>query len=95
MVIDKNISRGQWPLARVVETFPDKHGIVRSVKLRTAKGYLIRPINNLVFWKVKLQKLIKYIEVSKTIILINYKLELRTVRKTVMLVTCSTSSWRL
>ena len=49
MLIDKNVSRGQWPLARVVETFPNKHGIVCSVKVRNAKGYLMRPINNLVF----------------------------------------------
>ena len=39
-----NEPRGHWPMGRIVEAYPDKHGHVRSVKVRTASGYLVRPV---------------------------------------------------
>ena len=42
-----NVPRGQWPLARIVETFPDKHGHVRSVRVHTASGDFVRPVTAL------------------------------------------------
>ncbi|XP_043466586.1 uncharacterized protein LOC122501306 [Leptopilina heterotoma] len=41
---DKRI---EWPLARVVEIFPGKDNIVRVVRLKTASGFLIRPVQRL------------------------------------------------
>lgn len=40
--------RLDWPLARVEEAFPGKDGHIRVVKLRTARGELIRPIQRLI-----------------------------------------------
>lgn len=40
--------RLNWPLARIKEIFPGKDGIVRVVKLQTAKGELVRPVQRLI-----------------------------------------------
>ncbi|KMQ84824.1 integrase core domain protein [Lasius niger] len=40
--------RLDWPLAKVEEVFPGKDGHVRIVRLKTAKGELIRPIQRLI-----------------------------------------------
>ena len=40
---EKNIKRSKWPLARVIEVFPGDDGRVRSVKIKTRDGELIRP----------------------------------------------------
>ncbi|CAG7821123.1 unnamed protein product, partial [Allacma fusca] len=42
-----NKKRINWPLARVIELFPGKDGIVRVVRLRTASGEIIRPVQRL------------------------------------------------
>ena len=42
---DKN--RGNWPLAIVQRVFPGKDGVIRAVKLKTAKGTLKRPVQHL------------------------------------------------
>lgn len=39
--------RLHWLLGRVVELFPGKDGIVRLVRLKTPKGYLLRPVQRL------------------------------------------------
>ena len=39
--------RHRWPLGRITELFHDKHGVVRSVELKTAGGILKRPIKKL------------------------------------------------
>jgi len=47
--------RLNWPLARISkELFPGKDGLVRVVKLQTANGELIRPIQRLVLLEVEL-----------------------------------------
>lgn len=44
---EENASRLKWPLGVVISVFPDKSGIVRTVKLRTANGVLMRSVQNL------------------------------------------------
>ncbi|XP_072389367.1 uncharacterized protein [Diabrotica undecimpunctata] len=39
--------RLDWPMGRVVELFPGKDGSVRLCKVKTAKGYLLRPVQRL------------------------------------------------
>lgn len=38
LMCDDATPRGKWPKAVVVETLPDKEGVVRRVKVRTAHG---------------------------------------------------------
>ena len=35
LVLDDNSARGQWPIGRIVELCPDRHGLVRSVMIKT------------------------------------------------------------
>ena len=46
---DDNVHRGQWPLGRIVETFPDESGHVRTVKVLCNGTVKLRPIHKLVF----------------------------------------------
>lgn len=46
IVMDSTAPRGSWLLGRV-ETFPDKHGVVRSVRLKTKVNVLERPVTKL------------------------------------------------
>ena len=51
LIKDENLPRNQWPLGRVVKTFPSEtDGLVRQVQLHipTAKSKLRRPIHKLV-----------------------------------------------
>lgn len=47
----ENTKRVNWPLARVIQVFPSKDGVIRSVKIRIAKNGKIfefaRPIQRL------------------------------------------------
>lgn len=47
LINDPNSHRSVWPLGRVTETYTGKDGLVRSVKLRTANGDVVRPITKL------------------------------------------------
>ena len=47
LIIEENSAHGDWPLGRVIELCPDKHGLVQSVKLKTKGGCLHRPISKL------------------------------------------------
>ena len=49
LVVDETLPRGRWPLGRVLETYPDSKGQVRSVKLRFGGSDKVRPIHKLVF----------------------------------------------
>ena len=42
LMMDESLSRGKWPKALVVETFPDKRGLVRRVRVRAADGSILR-----------------------------------------------------
>ena len=47
MIADAAAPRGSWLLGRVLETFPDKKGLVRSVRLQTKTNILERPVTKL------------------------------------------------
>jgi len=43
LVMDDQSPRNFWPLGRVMETFPDKNGLVRRVKVKNKLGEYMRP----------------------------------------------------
>lgn len=47
VVRDDNLPPSQWTIGRIVETFPDKEGLVRTVKIRTASSVLLRPLTKI------------------------------------------------
>ncbi|KAI2645305.1 Gag-Pol polyprotein [Labeo rohita] len=47
IVMDHNTPRGSWVMGRVIRTYPDKKGFVRSVQLKTKTGQVERPISKL------------------------------------------------
>lgn len=47
VVMDASAPRGSWPLARVLEAFSDRQGLVRSVKLQTKSNVIERPVTKL------------------------------------------------
>ena len=48
LIVDEQAKRGQWKKAIVVEVFPDKNGLVRSARLRTADATeLIRDVRKI------------------------------------------------
>lgn len=47
MIVDETWPRSSWPLGRVVETFPDRKGLVRQVKVKTKTSELLRPVTKL------------------------------------------------
>ena len=42
-LLDTPSPRGQWPLGKVIKTFPDRHDNVRTVLVKTTNGSLKRP----------------------------------------------------
>ena len=47
LVADSTAPRGSWLLGKVLQTFPDKQGLVRSVKVLTKCNILERPITKI------------------------------------------------
>ena len=47
LIREDGCSRQQWPLAVVTKLFPCKDGLVRAIKLKTAKSIVMRPIQRL------------------------------------------------
>ena len=47
LVADKSSPRNFWPLGRILEAYPGKDGLVRSVRVKTVNGELVRPIEKL------------------------------------------------
>ncbi|XP_077968353.1 uncharacterized protein LOC120334750 [Styela clava] len=47
LLVDESIPRGRWTVGRVINTFADKHGLVRSVLVRTGTNVVRRPITKL------------------------------------------------
>ena len=50
LIVDNSLPRSKWTIGRVVETFTDKHGPVRTVNttlLKTSTTVLKRPISKL------------------------------------------------
>ncbi|XP_067653257.1 uncharacterized protein [Haliotis asinina] len=44
LLVDVNSPRGKWDLARILEVFPGKDGIVRNVKVKTSSGVYQRSV---------------------------------------------------
>jgi len=47
LVCDKTVPRGQWNMGRVIDTFPDRHNVVRQALVKTSTSELRRPISKL------------------------------------------------
>ena len=47
LVVDEKTPRGRWPMGLIEEVFPDSHGHVRSVKVKTATSVYRRDIRKL------------------------------------------------
>lgn len=47
LIVDEQVPRGRWLLGRVLNTRPDKQGVVRSAEIKTSTGTLIRPVAKL------------------------------------------------
>ena len=45
LVCNKTMSRGQWSMGRVIDTFPDKNNVVRQALIKTATFELRCPIS--------------------------------------------------
>ncbi|XP_071948920.1 uncharacterized protein [Antedon mediterranea] len=53
LVHDPSVPRCSWPLARVIEVLQnDSDGMVRSVRLKTSVGTLVRPITKIILLEV-------------------------------------------
>lgn len=49
IVASEGVPRNQWKLGRIVHVKPGTDGIVRQVKVRTARNVLVRPVTKLCF----------------------------------------------
>lgn len=47
LLVDNRCSRGEWPMAIIVDDFPDDHGVVRQVMVRTRTNSLRRDVRKL------------------------------------------------
>ena len=43
IIKSKDVPRSHWPLGRILDIYPGSDGVVRSVKIKTPNGELIRP----------------------------------------------------
>ena len=48
LLVDYSSPRNYWPMGRVLNVFPDKKGLVRSVRIQTKSSVFERPIDKLV-----------------------------------------------
>ena len=44
IIMDSTAPRNSWPVGRVIQTFPDRRGFVRQVRIKTRSSCLDRPI---------------------------------------------------
>lgn len=47
LIMEPNVARDHWPLARVVKVLPSSDGRVRKVEVKTQSGILTRPVTKL------------------------------------------------
>ena len=47
VLVVESTPRNSWLMARVIETFPDSNGLVRSVKVQTKHSIIVRPVTKL------------------------------------------------
>ena len=43
IISSHDVPRSYWPMGRIIEVYPGRDGVVRSVKLKTSNGELSRP----------------------------------------------------
>ena len=55
LVMEPNVARDHWPLARVVKVHPSSDGRVRKVEVKTQSGFLTRPVTSLYAFSRKQQ----------------------------------------
>ena len=47
LIKEDNLQRLQWPLARIIDLMPSEDGRIRTVRLKTAKGTCVWPVQKL------------------------------------------------
>ena len=47
LLVDDTLPRSKWVMGRVMETYPDKSGLVRTVTVKTGRSVLQRPVSKL------------------------------------------------
>ena len=47
LVVDKSLPRNCWPLGRILDVHAGRDGLIRSARLKTASGELVRPVEKL------------------------------------------------
>lgn len=47
LIVDDSAPRNSWLTGRIVQTLPDRRGLVRQVRIRTKTSYLDRPITKI------------------------------------------------
>lgn len=47
LVVDDSAPRNSWLIGRIVQTNPDRRGLVCQVRIRTKTSYLDRPITEI------------------------------------------------
>ncbi|KAJ8027040.1 hypothetical protein HOLleu_32065 [Holothuria leucospilota] len=47
LVVDNNLPRNKWVLGRIVETYPGKDNLIRTVRVKTQGTELVRPVTKL------------------------------------------------
>lgn len=47
IILGDSAPRDTWLTGKIAETIPDKRGLVHHVKIKTATGFLNRPISKL------------------------------------------------
>jgi len=48
LLMGDSSARGKWPMGRIVEVIEGRDGLVRSIKVRTARGIYTRPVTKVV-----------------------------------------------
>ena len=56
VLLRTNSNRNHWSIARMIETFADKHGIVQTIKLRL--GYVVGADQHELVWSITKFKLL-------------------------------------
>ena len=47
LLLDERVPRAKWLLGRVVDVYPDKNNLIRTVLVKTKSGLAKRPVNKL------------------------------------------------
>ncbi|XP_064619472.1 uncharacterized protein LOC135482921 [Lineus longissimus] len=51
LIVDEELPRGHWQLARVVETFPGDEWRTRAVRIKTSRNTLVRPVSKIALFE--------------------------------------------